>query len=193
MISRRRSTASRRIRSLSQASLPSSMTSPISLAASRMSATRSSSGRLTGQPTPRGWPDRGSSGPRPRRRQRHGRVAFRARATRGSGRTGSCLHRNQRAGRCRCRACPHHAPRSRKGPMWPDVARRLPTLAPNLAPAKLISNANVRQAEQAAGANPPALTQARGRRSRSRGWTCGPWFCQGCFHPSPTPSVRSDH
>ena len=31
------------------------------------------------------------------------------------------------------------------GPMWPDVARRLPTLAPNLAPRKLVSDANVRQ------------------------------------------------
>jgi len=31
------------------------------------------------------------------------------------------------------------------GPMWPDVARRLPTLAPNLAPRKLVSSANVRQ------------------------------------------------
>jgi hypothetical protein len=28
------------------------------------------------------------------------------------------------------------------GPMWPDVARRLPALAPNLAPGKLVSNAN---------------------------------------------------
>jgi hypothetical protein len=37
------------------------------------------------------------------------------------------------------------------GPMWPDVARRLPTLAPDLAPRKLISSANVRQAEHAAG------------------------------------------
>jgi len=39
--------------------------------------------------------------------------------------------------------------------MWPDVARRLPTLAPNLAPRKLISSANDRPAEQAAGPPPP--------------------------------------
>ena len=51
MISRRRSTASCLIRSLSQASRPSSMTAAISPAASRMSATRSSSRRLTGRPT----------------------------------------------------------------------------------------------------------------------------------------------
>ena len=37
------------------------------------------------------------------------------------------------------------------GPMWPYVARRLPTLAPNLAPSKLISSANIRRAEHAAG------------------------------------------
>ena len=30
------------------------------------------------------------------------------------------------------------------GPMWPDVAWCLPTLAPNLAPMKLVSNANNR-------------------------------------------------
>src|ERR1019366_9923673 len=41
------------------------------------------------------------------------------------------------------------------GSMWPDVARRLPTLAPNLAPRKLVSSANVRQVEQAAGPPPP--------------------------------------
>jgi hypothetical protein len=28
------------------------------------------------------------------------------------------------------------------GPMWPDVARCLPAVAPNLAPSKLISSAN---------------------------------------------------
>jgi hypothetical protein len=37
--------------------------------------------------------------------------------------------------------------------MWPDVARRPPTLAPNWLPRKLISSANDRQAEQAA--DPP--------------------------------------
>jgi hypothetical protein len=39
--------------------------------------------------------------------------------------------------------------------MWPDVARRLPTLAPNLAPRKLISSANDRPTEQAADPPPP--------------------------------------
>jgi hypothetical protein len=57
-------------------------------------------------------------------------AALRVRATCGSGRTGSCLHRNQRAGRCRSRACPHHAPRSRKGePCWRDDERRSPSPA----------------------------------------------------------------
>ena len=70
------------------------------------------------------------SRPRSRRRQRHGRVALRARETCGSGRTASCLHRNQRAGRCRSRACPHHAPRSREGePCWRDDERRSPSPA----------------------------------------------------------------
>ena len=41
------------------------------------------------------------------------------------------------------------------GPMWPDIARRLALLAPNLAPRKLVSSANIRQAEQAAGPPPP--------------------------------------
>jgi len=39
--------------------------------------------------------------------------------------------------------------------MWPDVARRLPTLAPNLAPRKLVSSANSWQAGQAADPPPP--------------------------------------
>jgi hypothetical protein len=75
------------------------------LAASRMSATRSSSRWLTGRPTPRGWPGHGFSARRPRRRQQRGRAAPQARATCASGRIGSCPHRSRRAGRCRCRAC----------------------------------------------------------------------------------------
>jgi hypothetical protein len=37
------------------------------------------------------------------------------------------------------------------GPMWLDAARRLLTLAPNLAPRKLVSSANVQRIEQAVG------------------------------------------
>ena len=44
--------------------------------------------------------------------------------------------------------------------MWPDVAQRLLTLAPNLAPRKLVSSANVRHVEQAAGPPPPAKPAA---------------------------------
>src|ERR1700738_4581302 len=46
------------------------------------------------------------------------------------------------------------------GSMWPDVARRLPTLAPGLAPRKLVSSAKVRRIEQAAGAPPPPAPAA---------------------------------
>ncbi len=38
-----------------------------------------------------------------------------------------------------------------RGSMWPDVARCLATLAPNLAPIKVISSANVLRFEQKAG------------------------------------------
>ena len=50
------------------------------------------------------------------------------------------------------------------GLMWPDVARRLPTLAPKLAPSKLISNANVLPLEQIAD---PAGTRAASSRTRA--------------------------
>jgi hypothetical protein len=114
IISRRRSTASCLTRSLSHASRPSPITSAISSAASRMSATRWSSRRLTGRQTPPGWRGRGFSGHRPRRRQRSGRAAPPTLATSASGRTGSCLDRSRPAGRCRCLARPHRALPSRK-------------------------------------------------------------------------------
>jgi hypothetical protein len=115
---------------LSHASRPSPITSAISSAASRMSATRWSSRRLTGRQTPPGWRGRGFSGHRPRRRQRSGRAAPPTRATSASGRTGSCLDRSRPAGRCRCLACPHRALPSRKGgPSSRDGGPRSPSPA----------------------------------------------------------------
>jgi hypothetical protein len=46
--------------------------------------------------------------------------------------------------------------------MWPGVARRLPALAPNLAPSKFLSIANVKRIEHKAGPVPAMPTPKQG-------------------------------
>jgi hypothetical protein len=67
------------------------------------------------------------------------------------------------------------------GSMWPDVARRLPTLAPDLAPGKLVSSANVRWIEQAVGPPPPPKSAADDPPRPS------PWSTRFSFGPHTEP------
>jgi hypothetical protein len=55
------------------------------------------------------------------------------------------------------------------GLMWPDVARRLPALAPNLAPSKLISSTNGPIDRTKGQPDGQLALRHRGPRRRSRG------------------------
>ena len=65
------------------------------------------------------------------------------------------------------------------GPVWPDVARRVPALAANLAPSKLISSAN----------DPKARTKGRPGRQPALGHH-GPWLTTARGEDPPSDDVR---